>query len=124
MEHGHRGNENQRALEDGGEIFHLLVAIGVLGIRRLGREAQGEQRHAGGDNIDGAFERIRIQRDRARIEIGREFQPQNDDANGNAPQRNTLGFIETQGCRGGSHGLFPPVTARSSAPLGEVFSRR
>ena len=56
---------DQRALDAGGEVFRLGEAVGVIGIRRRGGEAQHRKREQCRRQIDERLERIGEQSDRA-----------------------------------------------------------
>mmetsp|Transcript_20377 Transcript_20377/g.78064 ORF Transcript_20377/g.78064 Transcript_20377/m.78064 type:complete len:317 (-) Transcript_20377:785-1735(-) len=58
------GGNDQDALEAAGEVLRLVVAVGVLGIRRLGRERDHRQCEHGACKVDQRLQRIRRQADR------------------------------------------------------------
>ena len=73
-----RRDDDEHALEDGGKILHLVVAVRVVGIRRRGAEADGQEGRDRRHHVDDALQRVRIERDAARDVIGGIFQGEND----------------------------------------------
>ena len=80
MQDGHRRAEDHHALDDGREIFRLLVPVGMVVIGRLAADVQGNQRGAGGNDVDDALQRVGIQRHAAGDPPGGEFQADHDQA--------------------------------------------
>ena len=70
-----RGHDDQHALQHGGEIFRLVVAVLVLEIGRLVADADRPEGGTGGDDVDDGFQRVRIERDGAGHPPRDEFQP-------------------------------------------------
>ena len=57
-----RGDNNQHALDDRGEVLGLVVAVRVFCVRRHGTPADREERDYGGSHIDDALDGVRQQR--------------------------------------------------------------
>ncbi len=52
LEDRQRGDDDQHALDHGGEEFRLVVAIGMIGVGRNGGEPQRHQRDDAGRDVD------------------------------------------------------------------------
>ena len=75
VEDRQRGDDDQHALDDGGEELGLVVAIGMVGVGRNGGEVQGAEGQQAGRDVHRAFQRIGIQRDAAGDPPGGALQP-------------------------------------------------
>ena len=88
----HEGrHDDQHALENGGKVFHLVVAVGMVGVRGRGAHAN---RHEGGQrrhHVDDALQRIRVQREAAGQPEGEELQPRDHQPDDGAGEGGFLG---------------------------------
>jgi hypothetical protein len=77
---------DQHSFEDRRKVFCLMVAVRVIGVSRSLRDAQGNEGRAGGHDVDRAFQRIRIERDRPRQPVSGKLQPKHDEAYADATE--------------------------------------
>ena len=89
-------SDDQRAFEHGREILSLVVAEGVALVGRLRADAHGDERGDGRHDVDDAFERVGIERDTARPEIGEILEPHDGKRHGDAGQRHAANSVEAQ----------------------------
>ena len=78
----HRRQHDQRALQHGGEVLRLGVAVGVVGVRRHGGVADGRQGRERGGDVHHAFQRVGEQRHAARQAPGEQLQHQHRGGHG------------------------------------------
>lgn len=83
----HRRNDDQDAAQDGAEIFHLAVAIGVVRIRRLRRDPHRDQRRDRRRDIHEALQGVRIKRHRSGYREGEILDPEDHEFDQNASGR-------------------------------------
>ncbi len=86
----HRRDDDQRALQHGGEVFGLVVPERVTGIGRLRADADGDERHHGGQHVDDAFERVGEERHAPRHQEGGVLDAQHGQRHDNGGDGNSL----------------------------------
>ena len=74
-----RRDDDERALQPAREILGLVVAEGVLLVRRTHRQGQRPQRRHRRDEVDHRLGRVGEEPDRARELVGPELEPDGDD---------------------------------------------
>jgi hypothetical protein len=79
-----RGEYDENALDDRREELRLLVAIGVVGVRRDGSKAQGEERDRASGDIHHRLGGVGIKRGAAGGESGDGLQSEHEQADANA----------------------------------------
>ena len=57
-ENGDRGHGDKRAFKNGGEVFGLMMAIGMFRIGRRFADAERKVSGARGGDVDDAFQRV------------------------------------------------------------------
>lgn len=99
------GDEEQRGLEDGAEVFELGVAVGVVGVGGLVGDADGEVGDDGGDEVEAGVGRLGEHAQAVRAQADDGFHRQQDHAGEHAGKRDgallALGFARSEIRSGG-----------------------
>ena len=84
---GEASGHDQRADSHGRQVFRLLMAVRMLGVRRTrgtsDRHDRGSRRH----HVDDALQRVGIERDAARRQVGDVLDRQHQEADGQVASR-------------------------------------
>ena len=73
------GHKKQHGFDQGGEIFDLAVAVGMIVVRRLVGDVNGQQGDDGGDEVERRVGRFRQDPETARDQADDELHPRQED---------------------------------------------